>query len=133
MALQQTVQQLKFQVGEPHRGVKPDRLKPFRHQGEAAVAEDFAVLAGGRGVLAASQQGLDPHHQLLQVEGLGQVVVGAGVEAAHLVFDAAQGGEHQDRDLGGALIAAQALAKGEPIHPGQHQVQQDQVWAVLEG
>ena len=133
MALQQAVQQFKFQVGEPHRLLEPDRLKAFGHQGEAAVVEDFVVLAGNGGPHAAAQQGLHPHQQLLEVKGLGEVVIGAGIEAAHLVLDASQGCEHQDRDLGGALIPAQPLAEGEAIDVGQHQIQQDQVRAVLQG
>ena len=120
-------------MGQSHRFVEPDRLKALRHQGDAAVAEDFVVLGGEGGMVAAAQQRLNPHHQLLEIEGLGQVVVGAGVEAAHLVLGAAQGGEHQDRDARGPLVAPQPLAEGEAIHLGQHQIQQDQVGAVLKG
>ena len=133
MALQQAMQQFEFQVGQPHRGVKPDRLEPFGQKGEAAVAEDLVVLAGEGGPFAAAQQGLDPHHQLLEVKGLGEVVVGAGVEAAHLVLGAAEGCEHQDRNLGGLFVATESLADGEPIDVGQHQIQQDHIGSVLLG
>ena len=105
VALQQAVQQFEFQVGEAHRLVKPDGFKALRHQGDAAVAEDFVVLGGEGGMVAAAQQRLNPHHQLLEIEGLGEIVVGAGIETAHLVFDAAEGREHQDRNLGRPLIA----------------------------
>ena len=104
--LHQAVQQFEFKVGEPHRLIEPDRLKAFGHQGEAPIAKDFVMFGGQGGPFATSQQSFHSHHQLFEVEGFGEVIVGAGVEAAHLVLGAAQGGEHQDWNLGCAFIPA---------------------------
>ena len=75
MALQQAMQKLKLQMGEPHWLVKPNGFKALWHQGQGAVAEDFVVFAGQRCPLAAPQQGLDPNHEFVEVEGLGQVII----------------------------------------------------------
>ncbi len=120
MALQQAVQQLEFQVGQAHRLVKPDGFKALGDQGDRPKAQDFAVLAGEGGTVTAAQQGLDPCDELLQFKGLGEVIISPGVEAGDFVFGAAKGGEHQDGNLCGAIVAAQALAEGEAIHPRQH-------------
>jgi hypothetical protein len=47
VALEQAMQKLKFQMGEPHRMIKPDRLKAFRHQGQWPIAQDFVMISGG--------------------------------------------------------------------------------------
>lgn len=93
----------------------------------------ISLCLAERGALAAPQECLDPDHELLEIEGLGEVVVGAGVEAADLVLGAAEGREHQDGDLGGALVAPQALTEGETVDLGEHQVEQDHIGAVLNG
>ena len=62
---------------------------------EVGEREHLGVVALGRHDPA--QQGAQPGEQLLQGEGLGQVVVGAGVEALHPVADRVAGGQHQDR------------------------------------
>ncbi len=132
MALEQAMKQLKLQVGQANGLVEPDGLKALRHQGETGVAENFVVLGGERCPLAASQQGLDPHHQLFEVEGLGQIVIGTGVESTDFVFGATQSRDHQDGNSRCALISPQPLTKGEAIHFGQHQIKQDDIRAVLQ-
>ena len=78
VALQQAMQQLKFQMRQTHRAVEPDRLKPFRHQGEGAVAQDFVVVGGSdRGAITTTEQGFHPSLQFLEVEWFGQVIVSA--------------------------------------------------------
>src|SRR5207248_1354016 len=46
---------------------------------------------------AAAQQGPEPGEDLLDVEGLDHVVVGAGVEAGDTVGGLDEGGQHEDR------------------------------------
>ena len=58
------------------------------------------------------------------MERLGEVVVGADLEADHLVGDLVPGREHDDRHL--ALLADLA-ADRQPIHAWQHDVQDDEV------
>ena len=71
----------------------------------------------------AAQQGLDADDEDVQVEGLGQVVVGAGFEAFEDVFGAGARGEHQDRRV--ALGVAQGAGDGEAVGAGEHAVEDD--------
>jgi hypothetical protein len=73
----------------------------------------------------ATQHGLDPRHQLVRVERLGQVVVSAQFQALDAAQLIALGGEHDDRNL--VVRAAQAAAGGQAVFAGQHQVEHDQV------
>ena len=79
----------------------------------------------------AAGEGADACQQLLGGEGLGQVVVGPGVQAVHAVGYAVQGGDHQDG--GGEPLFPQPGHHADPIQPGQHPVQQNEVIGVLEG
>jgi hypothetical protein len=71
---------------------------------------------------------VDAGDQLVLVERLGQIVVGAEAETLHLVLDAGEAGEDQDRgfDLGDAQ-RAQNLVAG---HVRQVQVEQDDVVVI---
>ena len=62
---------------------------------------------------APAAQRSHPGEHLLEVEGLGEVVVGAGVEAGEPVLDVVAGGEHQDRRrrLLDAQMAAEARCR----------------------
>jgi hypothetical protein len=82
--------------------------------------------AGRRG--AAAQHGVDARHELARVEGLGQVVVGAHLQADDAVHLVALGGEHDDG--GRAARGAQAPADREPVLARQHQVEHQQVVAL---
>ena len=63
-------------------------------------------------------------HELARGEGLGDVVVGAELEAEDAVDLVAARGEHDDRDVRGG---AQVLAMSSPDLPGQHHVEDDEV------
>ena len=59
---------------------------------------------------------------LLEVEGLGEVVVGAGVEPGEPVLDVVAGGEHQDR--GRRLLEAEMAAEAHPVQvAAEHHVE----------
>ena len=77
-------------------------------------------VAGG-----AAHLGAHAGQQLLHVEGLGDVVVGAGVHAGHLVAPAVAGGEDDDRHL--ALGAPPLLQHADAVHLGQAGVEDDDV------
>jgi hypothetical protein len=49
--------------------------------------------------VVAAEHRADPREQLVEVERLGDVVVGAEVERVHLVDDLVAGGQHHDRDV----------------------------------
>ena len=77
-------------------------------------------MAGG-----AAHLGADARQQLLHVERLGDVVVGAGVHAGDLVAPAVAGGEDDDRHL--ALGAAPLLEHADAVHLRQADVEDDDV------
>ncbi|MNR32620.1 hypothetical protein D3C85_1502200 [compost metagenome] len=68
--------------------------------------------------------------QLGQVEGFGQVVVGAVAQAADALLLGAAGGEHDHRGL---PLLAQAPQHGEAAGVRQHHVQQQQVRLLGQG
>lgn len=76
-------------------------------------------------IALAPREGAQVGQKLGGGEGLGHVIVGAGVVAADLVADGIAGSEQQD---GGAHVGpAQALGHGEAVGLGQHDVQDDDV------
>src|SRR6478609_1257808 len=78
----------------------------------------------GRADIGAPQPSPDPGGELLGLERLHHVVVGARLQAQHHVDGVGLRGEHDDRDAG---LTPDLLAHVQPGHPRQHQVQQDQV------
>ena len=91
-----------------------------RIQLQAAAAEDR-----GQGALGAAGQGVHPGHELVEREGLGQVVVRPQAEALDAVLDRAGRGQHQD-------AAERALSDELPadlvaVHRGQVAIEHDHV------
>ena len=82
------------------------------------------------GLHRAAQDRLDARDDLVEAERLGDVVVAAGVEARDLVFGLVLRGEEEDRR--GVAGAAEALGDAEPVHVGEHHVEDDQVGLLLE-
>ena len=76
---------------------------------------------------APAQHRLDARGELLRRERLGEVVVGAGLEAGDLVLLHRARGEHQDRQVARALVGAQAPREGEARFPRQHPVEDQHV------
>jgi hypothetical protein len=109
-----------------------------RHGDGAGVAVDLQRakaqgLCGGRAAAlgAPAQHGADARQQLARLKGLGQVVVGAQLQADDAVHRVALGGEHQHRHLGrGAGQRADAAAHVQAVHVGQHQVEDDQIGRI---
>ncbi|MDT4849812.1 hypothetical protein FQZ97_839420 [compost metagenome] len=84
--------------------------------GATGRAVDGFAGAGG-----AAHQGTQAGFEFVQVKGLGQVVVGAGVQADDAVAHGAARGEDDDRrgQAGGARVAQHLQA----VAPGQAQVE----------
>jgi hypothetical protein len=74
---------------------------------------------------AATRERPQPRGQLGEGEGLGQVVVGAGVQALHPVLHRVTGREHEHRSPD--PVGAQAPADLEAVHARQHHVEDDDV------
>ena len=81
---------------------------------------------GSGGALEAAEDGLDPGQQLAGREGLGDVVVGAELEAEDAVVFSSTGGDEDDGDGAEGGVIAQAAADVEAVSPGNHDVEQEE-------
>ena len=92
---------------------------------------DLALVLGaqvGRQAARAAQDDLDARQQFARAERLGQVVVGAHLQADDAIGFLAARGQHDDRDVG---VGAQRAAQREAVVAGQHEVEHDQVECAL--
>ena len=114
------------------RGVRRDDLGD-------CVGDEFGQVIAHRaklvhlvvdGVLEA-QGRLDARDEFLFVDGFGQKIVGAGLDALHPVLCRAQRGHDDDRDQPGLAIVLQHPAHGEAIDLRHHHVEENQVGRVL--
>ena len=101
-------------AGEEHLALVGDDLE---------VAEHQRGVAGLRGPGPAEQRP-DAGRQLLRGEGLGEVVVGAGLEPGHDVVGVGAGRHHHDRHVAGA---PQRAAQLEAVDARQHDVDEHDV------
>ena len=78
------------------------------------------------GQLRLSQNALDLDHQLVEIDGLGQVVVGTFLHRRDRILQPAEGGQHQHRKVG--VVAAPQLAQEVETGPvGQPHVEQHEI------
>ena len=98
--------------------------------GEVAGVQDVR-LGGGELAVGAAQQRADAGDELAQVVRLGEVVVGAHLEAEDLVHLVGLHGEHED-GLPQAELA-QLAAEVEAVAVGQAHVEDDELRGVVAG
>ena len=79
---------------------------------------------GGGHLAGSAQDGPDPRHELLDAEGLRDVVV-AHAEALDLVLGRVTGGQEDDGHL--LALVAQAAADLVAVEVGQHDVEHDEM------
>ena len=84
-------------------------------------------LDESRDGLSRRQQGDRAHQQIARAERLGNVIVGAHSQSQRLVGSVRFGAHDHNRQPRGLCARAQALANLESRHPGQHQIQNDEV------
>ena len=85
------------------------------------------MTSGGRaGPLEAAQHGLDAGDELARGEGLGDVVVGAELEAVDAVVLGGARGEEDDGDDAEGGVLAEAPAEVEAVAAGHHDVEQEE-------
>lgn len=77
------------------------------------------------------EAGADARAQLGRIEGFGQVILGAGVEAAHDARRLVQRRDHDHRESGGPRRRLDPLQDLVAVDLGHHQVEQDQVERAL--
>ena len=128
--LHEIPQQVALHLRQPERSA----LGPHLHRAEVehppgeGVGVGGGVFGRGRVALvpaAAAEQAVDAREEDGQLERLGEVIVGAGLEPAQHVVGAAAGGEHQDRHVlpGGPQLRGRL----ETVLAGQHDVEDDDV------
>ena len=113
------------------------------HEGELLLTQadllvPVAEVAGGQIQLQLAKgelvhdhlplpPGQGPHagQELRHLEGFGQVVVRAAVQALHPIVDLGAGGEHEDGRVD--LLLAKLFGDGEAVPLGEHDVENDEV------
>src|SRR5688572_15288835 len=86
--------------------------------------QSFGALLPARQHPAAAKHGTDARDQLSRVEWLGDIVVGAELQADDAIRVLGQRGEQDDRHLRGFL---QALADAQSVLAWHHYVQHDEI------
>ncbi|MCY1242320.1 hypothetical protein D9M72_552730 [compost metagenome] len=94
------------------------------HHREGVGAEDHLVDLGRLGRLVAAQDIVDAQHQFARLEGLGQVVVGAGFQALDAGVRFRQRRQHQDRH---GLDLAQAVGQRDAAFARHHHIDDQKV------
>src|SRR5439155_6530389 len=102
----------------------------FEVDDEILVADDPPPGRIREVAIGPSQEGADAAHQLAQAERLGQVVVGAELEADDPVDLLLASGQEEHRHLRAA--GTQAAEDLEAVHAGQADVEDDEVRGPLE-
>ena len=80
---------------------------------------------------AAADEGLGAGNEFAEVEGLGEVVVCAGVEQLNDGAGAVFGGEDEHR--GGVFAGTQAAQNAEAVEFGQHEIENDEIVDAIAG
>jgi len=94
---------------------------------EVLIAERLAGLLG-----RTAEDGVDAGDEDLAGKRLGDVVVGAELEAEDDVGLLGLGGQHDDRGLGAFLGGADTAADFEAVEPREHQIEKDEARVLLE-
>ena len=121
--LHQEMQQL--ELGGPHLQGLALEGDPVGRGVQHQLANAHAVAHLLR--CAAAQHRTDAGQQLLRGKGLGDVVVGTGVQPGHLVRLIPTRGEHEDGDGLGAAVGTPLARQRQTTLPRQHPVEQDHV------
>ena len=115
------MRQLDLAAGAPH----PPGVGLDPQVGEEQRRRFVGVVVGS----GAAQQGAHPGEQLVELERLGQVVVGAGIEPGDTIGRLGARREHQDRQA--VALGTQHPAHREPVDVGHHHVEDRRVGMLL--
>ena len=87
-------------------------------------------LRDRRRPVGAAQQRTYPRDQLVRTERFREVIVSAELQSddSLRLFRARR--QHDDRDIGGLLVRADAPADFQPVEMRQHQVEYQEVWRL---
>ena len=127
--LGQVAEEVELPRGEGDGATRDPRLPASGVDLDSADGDDVGRLAAG--AFGAAQDGFHPGDDLARRERLGDVVVGAQLEAEHAVDLGAARGEHDHGHVDAA--AAELPADVPAAHPGHHDVEQHEVGCVAQG
>src|SRR5256886_13657743 len=117
------MQQAEF--GRPEVDLAAAAADPMCRRVELQVAEFDRLIAKQR--RAAAHDCLDASEQFTMREGLGEVIVGTGLQPGHLVEFLRAPGQHDDRNLLGAPLGAQLPEESHARRAREDPVEQHQV------
>ena len=78
--------------------------------------------------MSPPQHRSNTRYQLTAAEWLGQIIVGAHFQTDHAVDLIAFSRQHDDRNTG---LRAQGAAERQPVFPGHHEIEQDEIDAAV--
>ncbi|MNT40513.1 hypothetical protein D3C72_1768300 [compost metagenome] len=125
-------------AGVAHQVFQDQILEAGEHgdltgDGQLLAGEVQLVVArlhsGGDETGAAAHQGIESGKQLVFLEGLDQIVVGAGLQTLHLVLPVAPG--RQDYDGEGDLLLAQPADELQAVHVRQAEVDDGHIDGIV--
>ena len=119
----QIVQQLHLLGGRVHLFAVYGQFKGIHIDDQLVKHQASGFLFRG-GAGAAAQHGLNPGQHLFHFKGLGDVVIGAVLQAGNLIVGFTLGGEHDD---GGLAFGPDGPADRPAVHDRHHHIQQHQV------
>jgi hypothetical protein len=119
------IRQLEFGGGEVDDLAAPPNLVRVVIQFEVIDADDGVVVLERVGPAEYSP---DAGHHLVEAEGLRHVVVSAHGESGDLVIGIIPGRQEDDREVPAG--SPQPARDGEPVHVGQHDVEDREVGVV---
>ena len=122
----QIAQEFEFGRGEINRDRAQEHFVRVLVHAEVSHTNESVILF----VQRATKDGFDAGHDLIQAEGLGDVVIATDGETGDLVLGGVFGGEEEDGT--GVAAGAQALGYTETVDVGQHDVQHNEVGLFLE-
>jgi hypothetical protein len=102
----------------------------WRVAGSSVTPFTSKPRAGGRPRLVAPENGAHASHQFPRVERLGQIIVGAQIQADDAVHVVGAGRQHEHRHT---ALLAQLPQNLEAVHAGQHDVQDHQAETAVQG
>ena len=113
-------------MNEPKK-IKVDRRNFLKGAAAGAVEHEVSADGDHGGGGRAPAKRVDARHELFEGERLGQVVVGAEIQALDAVADGGRRGEHEDAGLRGR--ARQRRAHRVPVDLGDVAIEDDHVVA----
>ena len=129
-AIGEVAEEVGLHEGELGGAVGSEELEGVETDGAAGEGDFVGGLRWGwRGRAGralpghAAKETFEADEEDVEIEGLGEVVVGAGLDAFEDLFGAGAGGEHEDGDE--VLGFAQGADNGEAVGAGEHAVEKD--------